>query len=72
MIAPPPIRDPWGSQAWQAWLQSVYRDSIPLAGPTTGRPTTGLRAGLAYFDTSLSKPVWYSGSAWVDSTGAPS
>lgn len=37
---------------------------------STNRPTTGLRAGVMYFDTTLGKPIWYNGSAWIDATGA--
>ncbi|MCP1250083.1 hypothetical protein [Gluconobacter oxydans] len=38
-------------------------------GATSARPTTGISAGYQYFDTSLNKPVWYTGKNWVDSTG---
>ena len=26
--------------------------------------------GDSYFNTSLNKPIWWTGSAWVDATGA--
>ena len=26
--------------------------------------------GYQYFDTTLSKPIWWNGTAWVDATGA--
>ena len=25
--------------------------------------------GQPYFDTTLGKPIWWSGSTWVDATG---
>ena len=40
-------------------------------GLTNERPT-GLNAnniGFEYFDTTLSKPIWWSGTQWIDSTG---
>lgn len=39
------------------------------SGLTSNRPT-GKYAGYQYFDTTLNKPIWYTGSAWVDATGA--
>ena len=27
--------------------------------------------GTQYFDTTINKPIWYNGSAWVDATGTP-
>ena len=71
MIAPPPIRDDFGSLSWQTWFQGVYQElRAPSSGPTTARPTKNLFPGLFYFDSTLGKPIWYSGSAWVDATGA--
>lgn len=37
-------------------------------GATASRPT-GISTGYQYFDTSLNKPVWYTGTNWVDATG---
>ena len=37
-------------------------------GTTTDRPT-GQVTGYQYFDTTLNKPIWYTGTAWVDATG---
>lgn len=39
------------------------------AGLTSQRPTLSLTIGQMYFDTTLKKPIWYDGTAWVDSTG---
>jgi hypothetical protein len=33
------------------------------------RPT-GIYEGYVYFDTTLNKPIWWTGSKWVDATGA--
>ena len=42
-----------------------YRKS----GISSKRPTLSLTVGQMYFDTTLKKPIWYDGTAWVDSTG---
>jgi hypothetical protein len=42
------------------WIQTYH-------GTSSQRPA-GI-VGLCYFDETLKKPIWYNGSAWVDSTG---
>lgn len=42
----------------------------PDGGTTAARPTAQLVVGQRYFDTTLGKPIWWHGSAWVDATGA--
>ena len=39
------------------------------SGTTANRPTANLAAGDYYFDTTLGKPIWYSGSGWVLADG---
>lgn len=41
-----------------------------LTGASTDRPTGIVVTGFQYFDTTLNKPIWWNGSAWVDATGA--
>lgn len=44
------------------------------AYPTGSRPdpsAAGVGVGAMIFDTTLGRPVWSTGSAWVDATGAP-
>ncbi len=36
---------------------------------TATRPTTGKTQGSMFFDATLNKPIWWSGTAWVDATG---
>ena len=38
------------------------------SGPTSDRPTV-IEVGYQYFDTSLSKPIWFNGVGWSDATG---
>lgn len=43
----------------------------PPFGTTLDRPDlTASDAGFMYFDTTLGRPVWWSGTGWVDATGA--
>ena len=37
-------------------------------GSTVGRPLEP-KVGQQYFDTTLNKPIFFSGTAWVDATG---
>lgn len=40
-------------------------------GSSTERPSLfGSDYGFQYFDTTLNKPIWWTGSKWVDATGA--
>ena len=43
---------------------------VPLIeASSTGNRPTPTHPGTPYFDTSLGKPIWWNGSAWVDATG---
>jgi hypothetical protein len=39
------------------------------ASATGARPSGVIPAGSQWFDTTLGKPIWYSGTAWVDALG---
>jgi hypothetical protein len=44
-----------------------------LAAGTTAQRPSGLgadQAGMRFFDKTVSKPIWWNGSGWVDATGA--
>lgn len=53
----------WSASGW-----------VVLRGPTASRPALGnLDVGVMYLDTTLvgaGKPIWWTGTAWVDATGA--
>lgn len=49
--------------------KSFIIDDIIIIGNTSSRPTN-IPVGFQYFDTTLNKPIWWNGSAWIDSTGA--
>lgn len=47
--------------------------SIKTNGSSSNRPTyksSKITIGFQYFDTTLQKPIWWTGSKWVDATGA--
>lgn len=46
----------------------AFEDRMYATGSTVGRPLQP-RVGQQYFDTTLNKPVFFSGTAWVDATG---
>lgn len=56
-----------------SWLPKVRRlisdASTPPNGTTAKRPTV-TQIGFYYFDTTLGKPIFWSGTQWVDATGA--
>lgn len=48
---------------------SVY--TATKDGNSTSRPTgKDIYVGYQYFDATLNKPIWWTGSKWVDATGA--
>lgn len=49
-------------------LSVVNRKYVNMNGATASRPT-GSILGQQYFDTSVGKPIYWSGSTWVDATG---
>jgi hypothetical protein len=44
---------------------------LTASGPTASRPAASF-TGQPYFDTTLGFPVWWNGSAWVNSSGTAS
>ena len=49
-------------------LNVVNRKYVNLNGVTANRPISSI-LGQFYYDTTINKPVWWSGSTWVDATG---
>ncbi|NGY85279.1 hypothetical protein F6Y05_02555 [Bacillus megaterium] len=46
--------------------ETVITDKRGFAGHT--RPT-GVTAGTMFFDTTIGKPIWWSGAEWRDANG---
>lgn len=66
----------WTGSAWQAQdmatatsvAAAVATGTTPAFGTTGARPVAPA-TGYMYFDTTIGKPVWWSGSAYVLATG---
>ena len=37
---------------------------------TTSQRVSPMKSGFCYFDTTLGKPIWWTGTDWIDATGA--
>ena len=50
--------------------QWINLDGTPFEkeGGTSSRPNN-IDTGFQYFDTTINKPIWWTGSSWVDATG---
>ena len=62
------------NRPWSQWFGQVgyFMLAERQSGTTANRPTERLWVGRRYFDTTLGKPVFYNGSAWVDGAGVVS
>lgn len=60
------------AQSLTAQQKITAQGNLGLKGDTASRPQnlTSINSGLQYFDTTLGKPIYWSGTAWVDATGA--
>lgn len=63
-----PWNRPWYEWTWRITL--ALNASTAGAGATTARPTSAT-TGAQYFDTTLGRPIWWNGAAWVYSDGTP-
>ncbi len=50
---------------WMAYDRNL---AIRNSGNTSSRPSE-VTAGFSYYDTTLNKPIWWTGTKWVDSSG---
>lgn len=77
-LSPPPnqqaVQDAQGKIAapWQQFQTEVFRllTALQSSGTTAQRPTKGLYVGRPYFDTTLNRPIWYTGTNWIRADGA--
>ena len=50
----------------RAW----FAEFVAPSGATLSRPAAPV-TGSMFFDTTIGKPVWWTGAGWVDASGAP-
>ena len=48
------------------WVKENQYDTVKTGASRPAEKNTGQQ----FFDTTLNKPIWWAGSAWVDATGA--
>lgn len=59
------------TRGWTTFFDRVFAVCFAQAqsGTTAQRPTVGLYQGRRYWDSTLSMPIYWSGSAWLKSDG---
>lgn len=59
-------------RAWYEWAWKVTQQANRNlgSGATANRPSTQT-VGAVYFDTTLGRPIWWDGAAWVYADGTP-
>ena len=50
------------------WFTANGENYSDIRGNTESRPTN-INQGYCYYDTTLNKPIWWTGSKWIDATG---
>ncbi|MBR5573728.1 MAG: hypothetical protein IKW35_04455 [Paludibacteraceae bacterium] len=63
----------WRTPDWQWREIDGCLPGVPRVGRYQDRPTAEyykISAGFCYFDVNNNKPIWWTGSKWVDATGA--
>ena len=60
------------SNVYKMYSDGIWKVlSLSPYGSTTGRPTLKVNdRGYTMFDETLRKPIWWTGTKWVDATGA--
>lgn len=58
--------------SWYEWTWKVTQQANRNlgSGATADRPGTDI-VGAVYFDTTLGRPIWWDGAAWVYADGTP-
>lgn len=56
---------------WIEFFSDTYFaiTALQQSGTTANRPTKGLYIGRPYFDTTLTRPIWYTGTNWIRADG---
>lgn len=61
------------SSGWRNFFTQVFTicNALTMSGITANRPTVGLWRGRFFWDSTLARPIWYSGAIWVFADGTP-
>jgi hypothetical protein len=57
--------------SWIEFFSEVFRSirALQTSGTTANRPVQGLYIGRPYFDTTINRPIWYTGTNWIRADG---
>lgn len=78
MISPPPSQSNVAEEngragsSWVEFFSEVFKSirALQNSGTTAQRPTQGLYIGRPFFDTTLNRPIWYTGTNWIRADGS--
>lgn len=78
MISAPPsqskISEEGGmpNSSWVEYFSDVFKSvrALQNSGTTAERPTKGLYIGRPFFDTTINRPIWYTGTNWIRADGS--
>lgn len=60
-------------RAWYEWawrITTAANTAFAGAGATAQRPTSA-PTGAQFFDTTVGRPIWWNGAAWIYADGTP-
>lgn len=60
-------QDEWNRKAKD--VINAHSRAIQVSGTTSARPTNNLTTGQTYYDETLNRPIWWTGSAWIKADG---
>lgn len=71
LINEPPITAPDDKGGWKAFFSAVFflLTCLTQSGTTAQRPVKLLFVGRTFFDTTLTRPIWYTGTNWIRADG---
>lgn len=61
------------ARAWVPFFSDIgsLLTALSSSGTTADRPVNFLFVGRTYFDTTIGRPIWYTGTGWIDAQGNP-
>ena len=59
------------TSGWAQFFNAVFTllSGLTSSGTTANRPTKNLFLGRTYFDSTLNRPIWYTGTNWIRADG---
>lgn len=59
------------SQGWVTFFSNTFNilTALTQSGTTAQRPIKFLWIGRTYYDTTINRPIWYTGTNWIRADG---